>query len=103
MTALIANVERREFSTAISTAVPYSPISVGSLCGWIIEGHFYRHAYQAGLARPKGKENRPQYFGVMRRATLLRWWEDHQFRSDEEIGVLIKEWHHRQTSPSLVR
>lgn len=45
MPALIANVERREFSTAISTAVPYSPVSVGSLCGWIIDRHFYRHAY----------------------------------------------------------
>lgn len=93
MTALIANVERREFSTAISTAVPYAPFSVGDLCGWIIEGHFYRHAYQAGLARPKGKDNHPHYFGLMRRATLLRWWEEHHHLSDEEIGVLIREWH----------
>lgn len=103
MASLITNVERDEFSTTISTAVPYAPLGVGEICRWIIEGHFYRHAYQAGLAKPKGKDNRPHYFGVMGRATLLRWWEEHHHLSDEEIGVLIKEWHHRQTSPPPVR
>ena len=104
MPALIANVERREFSTAISTAVPYAPLSVGYICGWIIEDHFYRHAYRAGLARPEGKDSREHYFGVMRRATLLRWWKDHQHLSDEEIGELIKKWHLLQPpSPLPVR
>ena len=102
MDALIANIDRREFATTMSTSVPFSPITVGMICREVIEYHFYRHCPREVIEKPATKDNQINYFDTLtlNHQRLARWWIENRGKSDLEIGRMIADWRSAERAAS---
>ena len=94
MEALAKNSNRSEFSTTISTSVPYSPCSVGQMCEMAIEGHFDFIGIRY-KSRQVGEKSFmcDTYFGRMKSSDLSQWWFANKSKTDDDIRMIIKKWY----------
>lgn len=100
---LLDNVDRKEFSTCISSAVPYSPQSVGNICQMALNNMFdpigmmYKSRRNAKGEHLMGTSFFSQL--CISKSDAKTWWEKHRHKSMPEIRELVKAWHiQRETS-----
>ena len=94
---LIANLDRKEYSSSISTAVPYAPLSVGAICRMAVSemfdpiGVMYKSRTNAKGETLMGYS----YFDVAfaTRPQAEKWWKENQRKSLEQIREMIRDWH----------
>ncbi|MGD9126721.1 MAG: hypothetical protein PVH19_05015 [Planctomycetia bacterium] len=100
---LIANLDRKEFSSCIPTSVPYSPQSVGDMCEMAMSDIFdpIGTMYKA-RENAKGKTLMGySYFDLAfhSKAQAEKWWKESKHKSVEEIQKMIRDWNvERETS-----
>ena len=94
---LIENLDRKEFSTCMSTSVEYSPFSVGHMCKMAIAEMFdpIRGMYKS---RENGEGKilmGASYFSTEFYPTTKAsiWWSKHQNKTPEKIRRMIYDWY----------
>lgn len=93
---LIENLDRTEFSTCISTSVPYCPLSVGRVCCMALEemydpiGMFYK-------SRDNGRGEHimgTSFFDALPDKQAARdWWEQNSHKTVQQVQRDIYQWH----------